>query len=349
MHVPKPLDADLRGAMWFPPMFVVEVFIRGIGNSGVLRQPSLKAVRLDKDVGDLVGFGSRRRRARSKARREDRPTATSRQNHVAAATAARAAPPMRLTSPTKIIFPDSHITKQQVADYYLAVMDRLLPEIAGRPLSIIRCPDGAGKACFFQKHHTPGLEHVGLVRLKEEGGNNANYLVVDDAAGVMELVQFNALEFHPWGSHADDPDLADRVVFDLDPGAERALERGQARGAARARPARSKLELKTFLRTTGGKGLHVVRAAESRQRLGRREALREGFRRSAGGIRAAALPRDVDAEAAAEQDLRRLPAQRPRRDRRGVVFAARARPARRWRCRWRGPNSRRSSAATRSP
>ena len=79
--------------------------------------------------------------------------------------------------PSKVIYPDSHITKQEVADYYLAVMDHLLPEIVGRPLSMIRCPEGAGKPCFFQKHHTPGLEHVGLVRLKEEAGNNANYLV----------------------------------------------------------------------------------------------------------------------------------------------------------------------------
>lgn len=164
---------------------------------------------------------------------------------------------MRLTSPTKIIYPDSHITKQEVADYYLAVMDHLLPEIAGRPLSIIRCPDGAGKPCFFQKHHTPGLEHVSLVRLKEEAGNAANYLVAYDAEGIMELVQLNGLEFHPWGSHADAPDIADRVVFDLDPGPNVPWTEVKA-AALHVRDLLKQAGLQTFLRTTGGKGLHVV-------------------------------------------------------------------------------------------
>jgi bifunctional non-homologous end joining protein LigD len=175
----------------------------------------------------------------------------------ARATAApeRVAP--RLSSPTKLIFPDDRITKQDVADYYLAVMDQLLPEIVGRPLSVIRCPNGAGKPCFFQKHHTPGLELVDLVRLKEESGNNANYLVVRDAPGLMELVQFNALEFHPWGAHADDPGHADRVVFDLDPGPGVPFDEVKA-AAVHVRGLLQRLRLKSFLRCTGGKGLHVV-------------------------------------------------------------------------------------------
>ncbi len=172
-------------------------------------------------------------------------------------TSAAPSPPMRLTSPTKIIYPDIRVTKQEVADYYLAVMDHLLPEIAGRPLSIIRCPDGVGKACFFQKHHTPGLEHVSLVRLKEEAGNNANYLVAHDAPGVMELVQLNGLEFHPWGSHADRPDIADRVIFDLDPGPNVPWSEVKA-AAVHVRDLLKQAGLESFLRTTGGKGLHVV-------------------------------------------------------------------------------------------
>ena len=175
--MPIPLDAELERATWFPPLFVVEVFIRGIGNSGILRQPSLKAVRLDKDVEDLLDSD------RGKPAKKAAKKTTARERV--------AAPEVRLSSPTKIIFPDRNITKQQVADYYKAVMPRLLREIAGRPLSAIRCPDGVGKACFFQKHHTAGLEIVRFVRLKEEAGINANYLVVDDVAGLMELVQFN--------------------------------------------------------------------------------------------------------------------------------------------------------------
>lgn len=226
--------ADLRSALWFKPMFVVEVVVRGVSATGVLRQPSLKGLRPDKDVADL----------RDSDRGEIAPPSPER-------------PPIRISNPDKLIFPSSHITKQQVADYYRAVSDYLLPEIAGRPLSVIRCPNGTEKPCFFQKHHSAGLERVGLVRLKEEGGHNANYLVVNDADGLMELVQFNALEFHPWGSHADDPDRADRIVFDLDPGPGVPFAEVK-RAAVQVRGLLEKIELASFLRTTGGKGLHVV-------------------------------------------------------------------------------------------
>ena len=110
---------------------------------------------------------------------------------------------------------------------------------------------------FFQKHHTPGLSRVDLVKLKEEAGNNADYLVVRDAEGVMELVQLNALEFHPWGSTAEHPDHANRVVFDLDPGPGVAWAEVK-RAARHLRDLLAELELESFLRTSGGKGLHVV-------------------------------------------------------------------------------------------
>ena len=142
-------------------------------------------------------------------------------------------------------------------DYYTAVMDHLLPEIAGRPLSVIRCPGGIGEACFFQKHLTAGLERVGTARLKEESGRNADYLVVEDEAGLLELVQFNSLEFHPWGAHASTPDTADRVVFDLDPG--EGVPFAEIKKAANdIRKLLERLELQSFLRASGGKGLHVV-------------------------------------------------------------------------------------------
>jgi bifunctional non-homologous end joining protein LigD len=261
VHVTEAVRKDIRGALWFDPMFVVEVFLRGTGGSGVLRQASLKAMRPDKDVASLadsdraaagteIASGTAGSTLRKTTAAKTTATASRRRGDTGSTS-------FRITSPDKIIFPDSHITKQQVADYYLAVMDHLLPGVAGRPLSIIRCPEGAGKPCFFQKHHTPGLEHVSLVRLKEEAGNNANYLVAYDAAGIMELVQLNGLEFHPWGAHADDPDVADRVVFDLDPGPNVPWSEVK-KSAEHVRGLLRQAGLKTFLRTTGGKGLHVV-------------------------------------------------------------------------------------------
>jgi bifunctional non-homologous end joining protein LigD len=133
----------------------------------------------------------------------------------------------------------------------------LLPEIEGRPLSIIRCPQGTGRPCFFQKHHTAGLDAVDSVALKEEDGTRAEYLVVRDEPGLMELVQFNALEFHPWGSTAANPERANRVVFDLDPGDD--VPWSEVAAAARLiRKLLDELGLESFLRTSGGKGLHVV-------------------------------------------------------------------------------------------
>ncbi|WP_414353148.1 DNA ligase D [Xanthomonas campestris] len=250
-HIPTE-DTDLRGATWFAPRFVVEVFYRGVGGQQLLRQASLKAVRLDKEIADLADSDTGdvspaqadvantpargRKRANKQAPAQGEPT---------------------LSSPTKLIYPDIRATKGDVWEYYHAVMDHLLPEIVGRPLSIIRCPNGAEKPCFFQKHHTAGLERVSSVRLKEETGSNAYYLVVEDAPGLLELVQFNALEFHPWGSHAARPDMADRVVFDLDPGPDVPFAEVK-RAATDIRKLLAQLELESFLRVSGGKGLHVV-------------------------------------------------------------------------------------------
>ncbi|MGJ4801855.1 non-homologous end-joining DNA ligase [Luteimonas sp. SDU82] len=302
-------DTDLRSATWFAPRFLVEVNFRGIGRQELLRQPSLKAVRWDKDVADLADSDrdpskpvtdmAREPSARSSsadrrgtngaaapAKKAVSKGAVSKKAVLKKATArkaaakkpaAQAAPKKAaktaarkgargatrpadlptLSSPDKVLFPDTRTTKQEVWDYYMAVMDQLLPEIVGRPLSIIRCPGGIAQACFFQKHLTAGLERVATVRLKEESGRNADYLVVEDAAGLMELVQFNTLEFHPWGAHAMDPDVADRVVFDLDPG-EGVPFAEMKKAATDIRKLLAQLELESFLRASGGKGLHVV-------------------------------------------------------------------------------------------
>ncbi|MFZ6695562.1 DNA ligase D [Stenotrophomonas acidaminiphila] len=251
-------DTDLRTAIWFPPRFVVEVFFRGIGRQDLLRQPSLKAIREDKDVNDLADSDRAERPTKAPSlAKAAKATPASKKVGKGGKKAASDAELPKLSSPTKVLFPESRITKQDVWDYYLAVADHLLPEIVGRPLSIIRCPAGIERPCFFQKHLTAGLERVDTVKLKEESGANANYLVVEDLPGLMELVQFNALEFHPWGSHANEPDRADRVVFDLDPG-EGVPFSEIKKAATDIRKLLEQLELESFLRVSGGKGLHVV-------------------------------------------------------------------------------------------
>ncbi|HET9819859.1 MAG TPA: non-homologous end-joining DNA ligase [Rhodanobacteraceae bacterium] len=164
---------------------------------------------------------------------------------------------IRITHPDRVIYPEIGVTKQDVADYYATVMDSFLPGVIDRPVSLLRCPAGTSEACFFQKHEIAGLSRVGEVKLKEESGSQAIYLYPKDAASIMELVQFGVLEFHPWGATIEQPDLADRVVFDLDPGD--GVEWSRVVAAARlVRKLLDRTGLKSFVRTTGGKGLHVV-------------------------------------------------------------------------------------------
>ncbi|MCD9029550.1 DNA ligase D [Luteimonas sp. BDR2-5] len=256
VHVPAH-DTDLRGARWFAPRFVVEVFARGNGRSSLLRQPTLKALRPDKTVEELMAPATGKTRRRSAAGTAAKP-APGKRAKAAGRTAGKApddAP--ALTSPDKLLYPDDGIRKRDVADYYTAVMPWLLPEIVDRPLSVVRCPSGIAGGCFFQKHHAAGMPRVDAVPIEEEDGGIADYLVVRDAAAVLALVQLNTLEFHPWGAHAEHPDLADRIVFDLDPGPGVAWADIVA-AARHVRALLSGIGLQSWVRTTGGKGLHVV-------------------------------------------------------------------------------------------
>jgi len=163
---------------------------------------------------------------------------------------------VKLTHAERKVFPDGR-SKGDVAGYYAAVMPHLLAAIANRPLSIVRCPDGISAPCFFQKHTTAGLRLVHNVRLHEESGGSAIYLYAGSADEVFELVQFNALEFHPWAAHVEDTDHTDYLVFDLDPGPGVTWSRVVA-AAELVRERCSAEGLASFLRTSGGKGLHVV-------------------------------------------------------------------------------------------
>jgi bifunctional non-homologous end joining protein LigD len=164
---------------------------------------------------------------------------------------------VRLTNPDRVIYPEPGITKLELAEYCIAVADRLLPHVAGRPLSIVRCPRGLTAKCFYQKHITDTLpEPIRAVPVREKEGTR-DYVAVDDLAGVVTLVQFGVLEIHPWGCRADRLERPDRIVIDLDPGPDVAWERVVA-AAQRLREVFEALGLACWPRTTGGKGLHVV-------------------------------------------------------------------------------------------
>ena len=162
-----------------------------------------------------------------------------------------------LTHPDRILYPGQGITKLDLARFYEGISPRILPHVRDRPLSVVRCPRGAGQECFFQKHgHETFPEAVGFVDVKEKEGTS-RYLMVDSAAGLVALVQMGVLELHPWGSRADRLEEPDRMFFDIDPAPDVPWER-VVEASLLLREFLSRLDLTAFVKTTGGKGLHVV-------------------------------------------------------------------------------------------
>ena len=170
-----------------------------------------------------------------------------------------AAPAVRLTHPDKILDPTSGLTKQQLADYYALVANRMLPYIANRPLSLVRCPEGSAKPCFFQKHVNawvpPGIKTIDIQ--DKVNATPEPYLTLDTAEALISLAQMNVLEIHPWGTTNDDLEHPDRLIFDLDPDAELPWLTVAA-AAAEVRQRLKNAGLESFLKLTGGKGLHIV-------------------------------------------------------------------------------------------
>ncbi|HEX8655473.1 MAG TPA: non-homologous end-joining DNA ligase [Allosphingosinicella sp.] len=162
---------------------------------------------------------------------------------------------VRLTSPDKILWPEQGVTKSELADYYLAVAEFMLPHVARRPVTMVRCPAGAEKKCFYQRHAASGV----LPQLKEVPipGFDEPYLYIEDAAGLIAMVQMGTLEIHPWGVTVERPDRPDRIVFDLDPDEGLGFA-DVVRATLEVRERLAALGLESFVKTTGGKGLHIV-------------------------------------------------------------------------------------------
>lgn len=164
---------------------------------------------------------------------------------------------VRVTHPDRVLYSQQGITKRALIEYYLKVADRMLPYVAGRPLALVRCPRGAEKECFFQKHANPGWpDDLKKIRIREKSGAG-DYLYIEDKAGLVAAVQMGVLELHLWGARTDDVEKPDRLVFDLDP--HEGVDFADVKDAARDLKKRLQaLGLKSFPLVTGGKGIHVV-------------------------------------------------------------------------------------------
>ncbi len=223
-----------KGVRWVEPRHVAEVELRGRTAEGLLRHASFKGLREDKAPAEAV---------REAGAVDGAPGDGGR----AAAGAGV------LTHPDRLFWPEAGITKQGLADFYAGIADFILPHVTGRPLALVRCPSGVGADCFFQKHAFAGMSEA--VKRRKVGDEEVLY--IEDLDGLIALVQAGVLEIHPWGARIDDPDRPDRLVFDLDPDEGLAFS-AVVEAAAAVRDRLAAEGLVSFLKTTGGKGLHVV-------------------------------------------------------------------------------------------
>jgi bifunctional non-homologous end joining protein LigD len=161
-----------------------------------------------------------------------------------------------ISHPDRVIFGGARLTKGDLAAYYAAAAPRILPHLAGRPLSLVRCPDGVGRSCFYQKHAFKGVVGVDTVIVEETDGK-APYMIVNSLEALTSLVQMGTIELHTWGATQPRLDRPDRMIFDLDPD-EGLAWRLVVEAAHQMRTVLKELGLQAFLKTTGGKGLHLV-------------------------------------------------------------------------------------------
>lgn len=229
-----------RDVVWVKPQAVAEIEYRGRTADGLVRQAAYVGLREDKPAGEVV--------------LEEEPGFIPQHEAPAAAKAPAAAPPFAFSHPERVLWADQGITKQELGDYYSSIARWIMPHVEGRVLSLLRCPGGTAEKCFFAKHAWLGLDRaIALV----DTGDEKPMMSVDGIDGVMALVQANVLEIHVWGSRVSDLDRPDRLIFDLDPGEGVSWEDIKS-AAVELRERLKKFALASFLKTSGGKGLHVT-------------------------------------------------------------------------------------------
>ena len=244
-----------RGALWVSPTMVAQVRFATWTADDQVRQAAFLGLREDKPAKEV----RKENAGPSPKQDKSKPRPAAKKSIAIKAEADLEHPPVRLTHPDKILDPTSHLTKQQLADYYWAVADRMLPHLTGRALSLVRVPEGIGKPSFYQKHVTnmmpPGFDAVDVPDKKT--GVVEKYVALSTREAIASLAQMSVLEVHPWGSLASDLERPDRLVIDLDP--DESLPWSVLTEAAQhVRKELKKLGLESWVKTTGGKGLHVV-------------------------------------------------------------------------------------------
>jgi bifunctional non-homologous end joining protein LigD len=268
--VNSPTGSESRGVHWVKPELVAEVAFAQWTGEGLLRQASFQGLREDKPAREIVMEQPERKHEQDD---RERRAATARRRSWAGIRAARRSKPssggrktgtnptvvagVTLSHPDRVLYPEQGLTKIGLAQYYEQVADWILPHLEDRPLTLVRCPEGRAADCFYQKHAKETVSDViGRVEI-QENRKTAVYMTADSLAAVIGLVQMGVLELHTWGATRDLLDRPDRLIIDLDP--DPALPwKSVVEAAQLVRSLLNELGLECFLKTTGGKGLHVA-------------------------------------------------------------------------------------------
>jgi bifunctional non-homologous end joining protein LigD len=245
-----PRGAEARGVHWIKPDLVAEINFTEWTEDGSARHPSFQGLREDKSpltvkreepavVEELIEDKEKKITLAAKDKGEAMVAG------------------VKLSNPNRVLFESLNLTKKDLADYYESVADYILPHLKNRPLTLVRCPEGSQSECFYQKHAGETVPKIiDRILIKEDKGTN-NYMIANSLAAIIALVQMGVLELHTWGSLADKIEYPDRIILDLDPDHELAWET-VVEAAQFVRVRLQSLKLESFLKTTGGKGLHPV-------------------------------------------------------------------------------------------
>ena len=263
--VNPPTGVEGRRAHWVKPDLVGEVSFTEWTRDATLRHPSFQGLREDKRARDIVREQPVHAATADAPARPDEANAPARTRkraakHVASRDRSGASDEVAgiaISNGAKLLYPEAAITKLDLARYYETVGDLLVPHVRDRPLTLVRCPNGWDKPCFYQKHATEGISAaIERIDIRDSGGVQP-YMMANSVRALVALLQMGVLELHPWGSRAPKLDYPDRLIFDFDP--DESLGWDKLTDAITVlRKLLDTLELEAFLKTTGGKGVHVV-------------------------------------------------------------------------------------------
>lgn len=216
--------SGIKNVTWVNPEIIIEVEFSEWTEDRILRHPSFKGLRKDKSPNEV---------------NMERPAK------------------INLTNPDKILYPKQNITKLALATFYEGIQKWILPYIINRPLAIVRCPEGHKKECFYQKHLSKNkIKSLYSVNIKEKE-KTQKYIYIKDHDGLMALIQLGVLEIHPWSCRIDNIEKPDMIIFDIDPAPDIPWKK-VIQAARFIRKQLEKINLKSYVKTTGGKGLHLV-------------------------------------------------------------------------------------------